>query len=43
MVEMAGALPQKNSFESRGWELKEKIRANGFQKPPQLTLIAYKP
>jgi SAM-dependent methyltransferase len=43
MVEMAGELPQKNSFESRGWELKEKIRTFGFQKPPQLTLIAYKP
>lgn len=43
MVSLAGELPQKNSFESRSWELKEKIRAFGFQKPPQLTLIAYKP
>lgn len=43
MVESAGELSQKNSFESRSWELKEKIRTFGFQKPPQLTLIAYKP
>lgn len=38
----AGDLPLKNSYETRGWELKEKIRENGFQLPPQLTLIAYK-
>ena len=43
MVASAGELPQKISFESRSLELKEKIRNNGFQKPPQLTLIAYKP
>ena len=43
MVELAGELPQKNSFESRSWALKEKLKINGFQKPPQLTLIAYKP
>lgn len=43
MVTSAGDLPQKNNFESRGWSLKEHIRINGFQKPPQLTLIAYKP
>ncbi len=43
MVVSAGDLPQKNNFESRGWALKEKIKINGFQKPPQLTLIAYKP
>lgn len=43
MVEMAGELAQKSTFESRSWDLKEKIRTCGFQKPPQLTLIAYKP
>jgi len=43
LVESAGELPQKNSFESRSWALKEKLKINGFQKPPQLTLIAYKP
>ncbi len=43
MVSAAGELPQKISFESRSWELKEKILKQGFQKPPQLTLIAYKP
>jgi SAM-dependent methyltransferase len=43
MISLAGELSQKNSFESRSWELKEKIRTFGFQKPPQLTLIAYKP
>jgi len=43
MVASAGELPQKNNFESRGWALKEKIKIEGFQKPPQLTLIAYKP
>ena len=43
MVEMAGELPQKNSYESRSWALKEKIKTHGFQKPPQLALIAYKP
>jgi hypothetical protein len=43
MVELAGELPQKNSFESRSWALKEKIKTHGFQKPPQLALIAYKP
>ena len=43
MLEMAGELAHKNSFESRSWELKEKIRTCGFQKPPQLTMIAYKP
>lgn len=43
MVASAGELPQKNNFESRGWALREKIKINGFQKPPQLTLIAYKP
>jgi len=43
LVASAGELPQKISFESRSWELKEKIKSNGFQKPPQFTLIAYKP
>ena len=43
MVSAAGELPQKISFESRSWELKEKILKQGFQKPPQWTLIAYKP
>jgi SAM-dependent methyltransferase len=43
MVELAGELPQKNSFESRSWALKEKIKTHGYQKPPQLALIAYKP
>jgi SAM-dependent methyltransferase len=43
LVASAGELPQKNNFESRGWALSEKIKINGFQKPPQLTLIAYKP
>ncbi|MEI7831494.1 MAG: methyltransferase domain-containing protein [Prolixibacteraceae bacterium] len=43
MVELAGELPQKNSYESRSWALKEKIKSHGFQKPPQLALIAYKP
>jgi ubiquinone/menaquinone biosynthesis C-methylase UbiE len=42
MIASAGELPQANSYESRGWALKEKIRADGFQMPPQLTLIAYK-
>lgn len=42
MIAGAGELPQKHSFESRGWSLKEKIRTDGFQLPPQLTLIAYK-
>lgn len=43
MVASAADLPQKNNFESRGWSLRENIKMNGFQKPPQLTLIAYKP
>jgi SAM-dependent methyltransferase len=43
IIALAGELPLKNSYESRGWDLKEKIRLHGFQKPPQLTLIAYKP
>lgn len=43
MVAMAGELPQKHSLESRSWELKERIRQYGFQKPPQLSIIAYKP
>ena len=43
MVASAGELPEKNNFESRGWALKEKIKISGFQKPPQLSLIAYKP
>jgi len=43
LVESVGELPQKYSFESRSWELKEKIQTYGFQKPPQLSLIAYKP
>jgi ubiquinone/menaquinone biosynthesis C-methylase UbiE len=43
MVASAGNLPLKNEYETRGWELKEKIRRNGFQLPPQLSLIAYKP
>jgi SAM-dependent methyltransferase len=43
LVASAGELPKKNNFESRGWALSEKIKINGFQKPPQLTLIAYKP
>ncbi len=42
MIASAGELPLINSFEARGWALKEKIRTNGFQLPPQLTLIAYK-
>jgi SAM-dependent methyltransferase len=42
MIAAAGELPQKHSFESRGWSLKERIRMDGFQLPPQLTLIAYK-
>jgi ubiquinone/menaquinone biosynthesis C-methylase UbiE len=42
MIASAGELPQANSYESRGWALKEKIRLDGFQLPPQLTLIAYK-
>jgi len=43
MVALASELPQKNSYEDRCWALKEKIKTNGFQKPPQLSLIAYKP
>jgi len=43
MIAMASDLPLKNSYESRSWDLKEKIRMHGFQKPPQLTIIAYKP
>lgn len=43
LVASAGEVPQKNNFESRGWALSEKIKISGFQKPPQLTLIAYKP
>ncbi len=42
MVASAGDLPQKFSYESRGWELKERIRRDGFQLPPQLSLVAYK-
>jgi ubiquinone/menaquinone biosynthesis C-methylase UbiE len=42
LVASASDLPLKNNYESRGWELKEKIRNDGFQLPPQLTLIAYK-
>ena len=42
MIASAGELPQKHSFESRGWALKEKILADGFQLPPQVTMIAYK-
>ncbi|MCE1198814.1 MAG: methyltransferase domain-containing protein [Marinilabiliales bacterium] len=42
LVSLAGDLPQRNSYEARSWDLKEKIRAVGFQRPPQLTLIAYK-
>ena len=42
LVTSASDLPLKNNYESRGWELKEKIRADGFQLPPQLTLISYK-
>lgn len=42
MIASAGELPQKHSYESRGWELKERIRTDGFQLPPQVTMIAYK-
>ncbi len=42
LVASAGDLPLSANYESRGWDLKEKIRTNGFQLPPQLTLIAYK-
>ncbi len=42
LIASAAELPLKNSYESRGGTLKEKIRENGFQLPPQLTLIAYK-
>jgi ubiquinone/menaquinone biosynthesis C-methylase UbiE len=42
MITLAGELPMKNNYEARGWSLKERIRTDGFQLPPQLTLIAYK-
>ena len=42
LIASAGELPKRNSYEARGWALKESIRNNGFQLPPQLTLIAYK-
>lgn len=42
LIASTADLPLQNYYESRGWELKEKIRADGFQLPPQLTLIAYK-
>lgn len=42
LIESTSDLPLKNNYESRGWELKERIRTDGFQLPPQLTLIAYK-
>ncbi len=42
MIASVGDLPQKHSFESRGWALKEKIMEDGFQLPPQVTMIAYK-
>ena len=42
LIISASELPLKNEYESRGYELKEKIRTCGFQLPPQLTLIAYK-
>ena len=43
IIATASELPLKNEYESRGWDLKEKIRTNGFQLAPQLSLIAYKP
>jgi hypothetical protein len=42
MIAATEELPLRNNYESRGWALKEKIRTNGFQLPPQLTLVAYK-
>ena len=42
MLASAGDLPECNRYEDRGFALKDKIRADGFQLPPQLTLIAYK-
>ena len=42
LIASAGDLPECNSYEDRGFALKDKIRADGFQLPPQLTLIAYK-
>lgn len=43
LVSSVGDLPMHHSFEERGWSLKEKIRNDGFQLPPQLSLIAWKP
>ncbi len=42
LIASASELPLRYEYESRGYDLKEKIRINGFQLPPQLTLIAYK-
>lgn len=42
LIASASELPWKNSYESRCGALKEKILTDGFQLPPQLTLIAYK-
>jgi len=42
LVTSEGELPMRNNYESRGWSLKERIRTDGLQLPPQLTLIAYK-
>jgi ubiquinone/menaquinone biosynthesis C-methylase UbiE len=42
LLASAGDLPECNSYEDRGFALKDKICADGFQLPPQLTLVAYK-